>query len=136
MQLRYLNSFHFLIYMIDIALKTVIRTDSFLMAKLGVYLESGIFKRKTKKVEHCYNCFIWQVVPAWLSCLPLKGDLIEAKVVHAQLCSMVERWRYGIFLNLIFFLFLFLMQNYPFLFTVILKNNCISLQVRWGNFRA
>ncbi|KAH9728478.1 TOG domain-containing protein [Citrus sinensis] len=32
-----------------------------------------------------------QVVPAWLSCLPLKGDLIEAKVVHAQLCSMVER---------------------------------------------
>ncbi|KAH9728481.1 TOG domain-containing protein [Citrus sinensis] len=77
-----------------------------------------------------------QVVPAWLSCLPLKGDLIEAKVVHAQLCSMVERWRYGIFLNMIFFLFLFLMQNYPFLFTVILKNNCILLQVRWGNFRA
>ncbi|KAL9436420.1 hypothetical protein AB3S75_022466 [Citrus x aurantiifolia] len=32
-----------------------------------------------------------QVVPAWLGCLPLKGDLIEAKVVHAQLCSMVER---------------------------------------------
>ncbi|KAG8371759.1 hypothetical protein BUALT_Bualt13G0121700 [Buddleja alternifolia] len=32
-----------------------------------------------------------QVVPAWLSCLPLKGDLIEAKAVHDQLCSMVER---------------------------------------------
>ncbi|CAL5433751.1 unnamed protein product [Camellia sinensis] len=32
-----------------------------------------------------------QVVPAWLSCLPIKGDLIEAKVVHDQLCSMVER---------------------------------------------
>ncbi|KAJ3674613.1 hypothetical protein LUZ60_005229 [Juncus effusus] len=32
-----------------------------------------------------------QVVPVWLSCLPLKGDLIEAKVVHDQLCSMVER---------------------------------------------
>ncbi|KAJ9695633.1 hypothetical protein PVL29_010892 [Vitis rotundifolia] len=32
-----------------------------------------------------------QIVPAWLSCLPLKGDLIEAKVVHGQLCSMVER---------------------------------------------
>ncbi|CAL0323404.1 unnamed protein product [Lupinus luteus] len=32
-----------------------------------------------------------QVVPAWLGCLPLKGDLIEAKVVHDQLCSMVER---------------------------------------------
>ncbi|KAF6155190.1 hypothetical protein GIB67_019716 [Kingdonia uniflora] len=32
-----------------------------------------------------------QVVPAWLGCLPLKGDLIEAKVVHEQLCTMVER---------------------------------------------
>jgi hypothetical protein len=32
-----------------------------------------------------------QVIPAWLSCLPIKGDLIEAKVVHDQLCSMVER---------------------------------------------
>ncbi|KAJ7976391.1 importin-5-like [Quillaja saponaria] len=32
-----------------------------------------------------------QVVPAWLSCLPIKGDLIEAKVVHDQLCLMVER---------------------------------------------
>ncbi|RVW48730.1 Importin-5 [Vitis vinifera] len=31
-----------------------------------------------------------EVVPAWLSCLPIKGDLIEAKVVHDQLCSMVE----------------------------------------------
>ena len=27
----------------------------------------------------------------WLNCLPIKGDLIEAKVVHDQLCSMVER---------------------------------------------
>ncbi|XP_076913708.1 uncharacterized protein LOC143572424 isoform X1 [Bidens hawaiensis] len=32
-----------------------------------------------------------QIVPAWLSCLPIKGDLIEAKVVHELLCSMVER---------------------------------------------
>lgn len=32
-----------------------------------------------------------QVVPAWLGCLPIKSDLIEAKVVHDQLCSMVER---------------------------------------------
>ncbi|XP_050233599.1 uncharacterized protein LOC126682090 [Mercurialis annua] len=32
-----------------------------------------------------------QVVPAWLRCLPLKNDLIEAKLVHDQLCSMVER---------------------------------------------
>ncbi|CAA2989820.1 importin-5-like [Olea europaea subsp. europaea] len=32
-----------------------------------------------------------EVVPAWLSCLPIKGDLIEAKVVHEQLCTMVER---------------------------------------------
>ncbi|KAJ8645121.1 hypothetical protein MRB53_006869 [Persea americana] len=32
-----------------------------------------------------------QVLPAWLSCLPIKADLMEAKVVHDQLCSMVER---------------------------------------------
>ncbi|XP_055814575.1 uncharacterized protein LOC129884270 isoform X2 [Solanum dulcamara] len=32
-----------------------------------------------------------QVIPAWLNCLPIKGDMIEAKVVHDQLCSMVER---------------------------------------------
>ncbi|XP_009791368.1 uncharacterized protein [Nicotiana sylvestris] len=32
-----------------------------------------------------------QVIPAWLNSLPIKGDLIEAKVVHDQLCSMVER---------------------------------------------
>jgi len=32
-----------------------------------------------------------QVVPAWLGCLPIKDDKIEAKVVHEQLCSMVER---------------------------------------------
>ncbi|CAN4094820.1 unnamed protein product [Withania somnifera] len=32
-----------------------------------------------------------QVIPSWLNCLPIKGDLIEAKVVHDQLCSMVER---------------------------------------------
>ncbi|KMS98771.1 hypothetical protein BVRB_3g068480 [Beta vulgaris subsp. vulgaris] len=32
-----------------------------------------------------------QIFPMWLNCLPIKGDLIEAKVVHEQLCSMVER---------------------------------------------
>ncbi|KAI7729183.1 hypothetical protein M8C21_025857, partial [Ambrosia artemisiifolia] len=32
-----------------------------------------------------------QVIPAWLSCLPIKTDLIEAKAVHDLLCSMVER---------------------------------------------
>ncbi|KAL8262933.1 hypothetical protein R6Q59_024282 [Mikania micrantha] len=32
-----------------------------------------------------------QVIPAWLSCLPIKVDLIEAKVVHDLLCSMIER---------------------------------------------
>ncbi|KAK4788986.1 hypothetical protein SAY86_020305 [Trapa natans] len=32
-----------------------------------------------------------QVVPAWLNCLPIKGDLIEAKLVHEMLCSMAER---------------------------------------------
>ncbi|CAI9767714.1 unnamed protein product [Fraxinus pennsylvanica] len=31
------------------------------------------------------------VVPPWLSYLPIKGDLIEAKLVHEQLCSIVER---------------------------------------------
>ncbi|KAL2633872.1 hypothetical protein R1flu_005351 [Riccia fluitans] len=32
-----------------------------------------------------------QVVPAWLSCLPLRNDLVESKIVHEQLCAMVER---------------------------------------------
>ncbi|GKA65282.1 importin-5-like protein [Tanacetum coccineum] len=32
-----------------------------------------------------------QIIPAWLSCLPIKGDVIEAKAVHELLCSMVER---------------------------------------------
>ncbi|KAJ7541709.1 hypothetical protein O6H91_10G072300 [Diphasiastrum complanatum] len=32
-----------------------------------------------------------QVLPAWLSFLPVKGDLVEAKLVHEQLCVMVER---------------------------------------------
>ncbi|CAN8252385.1 unnamed protein product [Cochlearia groenlandica] len=32
-----------------------------------------------------------QVLPAWLNCLPISNDVIEAKVVHEQLCSMVER---------------------------------------------
>ncbi|KAL6500045.1 hypothetical protein OROGR_027955 [Orobanche gracilis] len=40
---------------------------------------------------HRDNINAAQVVPAWLGCLPIKGDLIEAKVVHDQLCSMVER---------------------------------------------
>ncbi|OIT34176.1 hypothetical protein A4A49_19071, partial [Nicotiana attenuata] len=28
---------------------------------------------------------------SWLNCLPIKADLVEAKLVHEQLCSMVER---------------------------------------------
>ncbi|XP_070044649.1 uncharacterized protein [Nicotiana tomentosiformis] len=32
-----------------------------------------------------------QVIPAWLNCLPIKAALVEAKLVHEQLCSMVER---------------------------------------------
>ncbi|XP_070044641.1 uncharacterized protein [Nicotiana tomentosiformis] len=32
-----------------------------------------------------------QVIPAWLNCLPIKADLVEAKLVHEQLCSVVER---------------------------------------------
>ncbi|XP_062212132.1 uncharacterized protein LOC133913097 [Phragmites australis] len=32
-----------------------------------------------------------QVIPAWLSCLPIKNDLIEAKLVHEHLCAMLEK---------------------------------------------
>ncbi|KAK7302067.1 hypothetical protein RJT34_12946 [Clitoria ternatea] len=32
-----------------------------------------------------------KIVPTWLSFLPLKNDLIEAKVMHEQLCLMVAR---------------------------------------------
>ncbi|KAH7372426.1 hypothetical protein KP509_17G003600 [Ceratopteris richardii] len=32
-----------------------------------------------------------QVMPAWLSCLPIRADLVEAKIVHEQLCSLMER---------------------------------------------
>uniref|UniRef100_A0A0C9QU83 TSA: Wollemia nobilis Ref_Wollemi_Transcript_9431_3919 transcribed RNA sequence n=1 Tax=Wollemia nobilis TaxID=56998 RepID=A0A0C9QU83_9CONI len=45
-----------------------------------------------KICEHQRDCIdASQVVPAWLSCLPIKNDLIEAKVLHELLCSMVER---------------------------------------------
>ncbi|XP_072990943.1 uncharacterized protein [Typha latifolia] len=40
---------------------------------------------------HRDNLDAAQVLPAWLSCLPIKNDLIEAKIVHDQFCSMVER---------------------------------------------
>ncbi|XP_021602942.1 importin subunit beta-3 isoform X2 [Manihot esculenta] len=33
-----------------------------------------------------------KLVPTWLSFLPIKDDLTEAKSVHEQLCSMVERF--------------------------------------------
>lgn len=46
-------------------------------------------KVKSLIIKILFSCA--QIVPAWLNCLPLKGDLIEAKVVHDQLCSMVER---------------------------------------------
>ncbi|XP_059276797.1 uncharacterized protein LOC132030992 isoform X4 [Lycium ferocissimum] len=32
-----------------------------------------------------------EAIPAWLNCLPIKADLEEAKDVHTQLCSMIER---------------------------------------------
>ncbi|XP_059281072.1 uncharacterized protein LOC132034725, partial [Lycium ferocissimum] len=32
-----------------------------------------------------------QAIPTWLNCLPIKADLEEAKDVHKQLCSMIER---------------------------------------------
>ncbi|GAV58468.1 hypothetical protein CFOL_v3_02002 [Cephalotus follicularis] len=31
-----------------------------------------------------------KLLPTWLSLLPVKDDLIEAKIVHEQVCSMVE----------------------------------------------
>ncbi|PWA44600.1 importin-5 [Artemisia annua] len=33
-----------------------------------------------------------QVIPAWLNCLPIKGDVAEAKAVHELLSVMVERY--------------------------------------------
>ncbi|KAK4371654.1 hypothetical protein RND71_007038 [Anisodus tanguticus] len=33
-----------------------------------------------------------QATPAWLNCQPTKADLDEAKDVHEQLCSMIERY--------------------------------------------
>ncbi|KAH9315236.1 hypothetical protein KI387_023863 [Taxus chinensis] len=45
-----------------------------------------------KICEHQRDCIdASQVVPAWLSCLPIKNDVIEAKVLHELLCSMAER---------------------------------------------
>lgn len=35
--------------------------------------------------------YILQVVPTWLGYLPIEDDPTEAKVVHEELCSMVER---------------------------------------------
>ncbi|KAK9671724.1 hypothetical protein RND81_12G050400 [Saponaria officinalis] len=40
---------------------------------------------------HRDNIDAAQIVPMWLNSLPIKGDLIEAKVVHELLCTMVER---------------------------------------------
>ncbi|CAA7017933.1 unnamed protein product [Microthlaspi erraticum] len=39
--------------------------------------------------------FTVTVLPAWLNCLPLRNDVIEAKVVHDQLCSMQDVDRLG-----------------------------------------
>ncbi|KAK4736398.1 hypothetical protein R3W88_000095 [Solanum pinnatisectum] len=37
-----------------------------------------------------FKPLLLEVVPAWLNCLPIKADLIEAQAIHDQLCSMVE----------------------------------------------
>ncbi|MED6158050.1 Importin-5 [Stylosanthes scabra] len=66
---------------------------------LGVCAEFGgsVFKPLVGEALSRLNAFhrdsidSAQVIPAWLNCLPIKSDLIEAKVVHDQLCSMVER---------------------------------------------
>ncbi|RYQ86900.1 hypothetical protein Ahy_B10g106510 isoform B [Arachis hypogaea] len=49
------------------------------------------FHRDSIDSAQVFTFFLLMVIPAWLNCLPIKGDLIEAKVVHDQLCSMVER---------------------------------------------
>lgn len=60
------------------------------MACVSIYL--GVFLENIYLVNVFANLLLHlQVVPAWLNCLPIKGDLIEAKVVHDQLCSMAER---------------------------------------------
>ena len=52
-------------------------------------------------------CVVLQVIPAWLSCFPITGDLIEANVVHELLCSMVERQVESYYLLFRFSLFFF-----------------------------
>eukprot|EP00850_Spirogloea_muscicola_P020012 SM000205S06219 [mRNA] locus=s205:248959:255137:+ [translate_table: standard] len=44
-----------------------------------------------KLCEHRANCIdASQATSLWLSALPLRDDLVEARIVHAQLCSMAE----------------------------------------------
>nr|KYP76005.1 Importin-5 [Cajanus cajan] len=58
-----------------------------------------------------------KIVPAWLSFLPLENDLIEAKVMHEQLCLMVSRLDKDLLgsgnQNLVKIIVVFLEVSYP-----------------------
>lgn len=86
-------------------------------------------------VQSSYFYDFCQVVPAWLNCLPIKGDLIEAKVVHDQLCSMVERY----YMSSLFILWPFLLpwrrwkdldRDQP-LFQIFMNKPCILQLLFW-----
>lgn len=81
-------------------LNEVVRLKRVLSSKLVFPLSHYFYGPSAIELVHMFLClicfcdyFLWQLVPAWLSCLPIKGDLIEAKIVHDQLCSMVERFK-------------------------------------------
>ncbi|GAB2247744.1 hypothetical protein Droror1_Dr00007626 [Drosera rotundifolia] len=42
------------------------------------------------EADHSTQSIMLRVLPFWLDCLPIRGDLGEAKIVHEQLCSIVE----------------------------------------------
>jgi len=72
-------------------LNDVISHPSALLPKNRMATDNAI-SALGKICEHQKDCINEsQVIPAWLNCLPIKNDLVEAKVLHELLCSMVER---------------------------------------------
>lgn len=72
-------------------LNDVISHPSALLPKNRMATDNAI-SALGKICEHQKDCInASQVIPAWLNCLPIKNDLVEAKVLHELLCSMVER---------------------------------------------
>ena len=59
--------------------------------------ENGLFAIGTILSNPAYRTYSWggvlpaQVASVWLRGLPLKADVQEAKLAHAQLCSLAER---------------------------------------------